>query len=323
MEYGNVAGIAKPVSRLVQGGVMLSRERWDQCSKLLDDVLERGCTAFDTAHGYGGGESERTLGRWIADRGVREKVVIITKGAHPSKGRKRVTPLDITHDLIESLHRLETDHIDLYLLHRDDPDVAVGPIVDVLNEHKKAGRIHAFGGSNWTPERLAEANAYAESTGQTPFAASSPNFTLARQQAPPWDDCLTISGPENAEARAWYQQAGMPLFCWSSLAGGFFSERFTRDNLDSFTGGLDATCVKSYCFEENFKRLDRVKELAAEKNVTVPQVALAWVMGQPLDIYALVGCATGDEFIQNVEALELKLTEAECAWLDLARATRT
>jgi len=317
MEYGSVPGIDKPTSRLVQGCVMLSSERWEEGAKLLDDVLALGCTTFDTAHGYGGGESERTLGRWVAERGVRDKVVIITKGAHPYRGRNRVTPLDITHDLIESLHRLETDYIDLYLLHRDDPAMAVGPIVDVLNEHMKAGRINAFGGSNWSHKRVAEANAYAESSRLTPFAASSPNFSLGRQQEPPWADCLTLSGPENADARAYYAETNMPLFCWSSLAGGFFSERFTRDNLAQFTTGLDATCVKSYCFEENFRRLDRVKELSADKGMTVPQIATAWVMSQPLNIHALVGCGNGEEFAENLEALGTKLTPEECAWLDL------
>jgi aryl-alcohol dehydrogenase-like predicted oxidoreductase len=193
----------------------------------------------------------------------------------------------------------------------------VGPIVEVLNEHKAAGRIHAFGGSNWTHERIQEANAYAEAHNLTPFVASSPQFSLAEQVNEPWPDCVSISGPAGEAARAWYQETGMALFTWSSLAGGFFSGRFTRDNLDSFTADLEVRCVSSYCYEENFRRLDRTLQLAGEKGLSVPQIALAYVMSQPLDIYALVGCANGDEFAANVAALAVQLTPEEMAWLDL------
>lgn len=317
MQFGEVPGVKKPVSRLVQGTVMINSKALDEGFALLDAVWELGCNTFDTAHVYGGGDNERTVGRWINERRVRDKVVILAKGAHPYDGRNRVTPTDITADITESLERFGTDYIDLYLLHRDDPSVEVGPIVDVLNEHLKAGRIHAFGGSNWRHRRIAEANEYAKANGLTGFVVSSPNFSLAEQVAEPWEDCLTVSGPANAEARAWYEREKTPLFTWSSLAGGFFSGRFTRDNLEEFDGYQDKLCVTCYCVEQNFQRLDRVLELAAEKGVTVAQIALAWVMNQPLNIFALVGCATGAEFRQNLEALELKLTPTELAWLDL------
>ena len=287
MKYGNVEGVSKPISRLVQGGVMLNTKELDKSLALLSAVYDLGCTAFDTAHGYGGGDSERTLGKWIAARGVRDKVVIITKGAHPNADRKRVTPFDITSDLHDSLARLKTDTIDLYLLHRDDPAVPVGPIVEVLNAHVKAGKIRAFGGSNWTPQRLEEANAYAKKNGLAGFVASSPNFSLADQVKEPWGDCITISGPGNAAVREIYRASQMPLFVWSSLGGGFFSGRFTRDNLASFTTYLDKLCVECYCTEDNFRRLDRVKQLADERGLSIPQVAVAWVMNQPLNVYAL------------------------------------
>ncbi len=84
------------------------------------------------------------------------------------------------------MRRLGTDYLDLYVLHRDDPSVPVGPIVEALTAHKKAGRIGAFGGSNWTHERMQEANEYARVNDLTPFAVSSPNFSLAEQYKEPW-----------------------------------------------------------------------------------------------------------------------------------------
>jgi aryl-alcohol dehydrogenase-like predicted oxidoreductase len=317
MEYGTVPGIDKPVSRLVQGTMMIRSEHEAQSFALLDAVLEMGCTTFDTAHGYGGGDVERTFGRWVRDRGVRDQLVVIGKGAHHNQDRQRVTPFDITADIHDSLARFGFDFIDLYLLHRDDPSKPVGPIVEVLNEHKEAGRIGVFGGSNWSIARIQEANEYAEAHGLAGFVASSPNFSLAEQAKPPWPNCVTISGPQAEADRAWYAANQMPLFTWSSLAGGFFSGRFRRDNLDEFDSYLDKLCVETYCFESNFQRLDRVEELAAQKGMTIPQIATAYVLSVPLNIFALVGCRTPEEFRDNLAAVQTKLTPEEIAWLEL------
>src|SRR5690606_33885185 len=132
-----------------------------------------------------------------------DQVVIVTKGAHPNLDRVRVTPHDITSDLFDSLARLKTDTIDMYLLHRDDPSVPVGPIMEVLNEHHAAGRIRSFGGPSWAVARLREAAAYAEKHDLVPFVASSPQFSLAVQREAPWRGCITVAGPETAAARAW------------------------------------------------------------------------------------------------------------------------
>jgi len=317
MEYGTVAGIDKPVSRLVQGTIPLTEDDVPGSLALLDAVYEHGCRTFDTAHGYGSGACERVLGQWVNSRAVRDDIVILDKGAHPYDGRVRVTPEDITSDLHESLQRMNLDFVDLYVLHRDNPAVPVGPIVEVLNEHKRSGKIGEFGGSNWSAARIAEANAYAVENGLDPFTISSPNFSLAVQVKPPWDGCLSISGPAGESERSWYVEQGMPIFPWSSLAGGFFSGRFRRDNLDTFESYLDRLCVESYCSEENFQRLNRVEELGARYGLSIPQVAMASIMSQPIDVFALVGCRTGDEFAMNTAVLGQKLTADELTWVDL------
>lgn len=315
MKYGSIAGIEKPVSRLVQGTVMVHSGDTEGSFKLLDAIFEQGCTVFDTAHVYGNGDNERTVGRWVNSRGIREKVVILGKGAHHNGDRRRVTPYDITADIHDSLARFKFDYIDLYLLHRDDPAVPVGPIVEVLNDHHKAGRIRAFGGSNWTASRLKEANDYAVAHGLVPFAASSPNYSLAEQIEEPWENCVSIGGPAGADQRAWYTESRMPLFAWSSLAGGFFSGRLNRANLADHKDALYHRC---YVSDDNLVRLDRARQLAAEKGLSVPQVAMAYVLNQPMDVYALVGCATPEEFADSVEVLNLKLSADELAWLDLS-----
>jgi aryl-alcohol dehydrogenase-like predicted oxidoreductase len=316
VEYGTIPGLDKKVSRIVQGTVMLNSEDPEPGYALLDGVYEAGCTAFDTARHYGGG-IEIVFGQWVRDRGVRDEVMLIGKGAHHSPERRRVTPQDIADDLEISLGQFGLDYIDLYLLHRDDPEVPVGPIVEALAGHQKAGKIGAYGGSNWSHTRIAEANDYAAANGLAPFVASSPNYSLAVWTEPPWPECVTLSGPDGKEARAWYAEQKMPVIPWSSLAGGFFSGRFRRDNLDTFTNYYDLVCARSFGVEDNFKRLDRAEELAKERGMTTAQIAMAYILNQPVDVFPLVGCRTPAEFAENAAALGTKLTPAEVAWLDL------
>jgi aryl-alcohol dehydrogenase-like predicted oxidoreductase len=317
MEYQSLAGIPAASSRIVQGTIMLSPDDQDAANALLDAVYEHGGRTFDTAHGYGRGMCETALGVWINDRGVRDEVVILGKGAHPYDGKVRVTPEDITSDLHESLEHMHVDVIDLYLLHRDDRDVPVGPIVEVLNRHQQDGKIRRFGGSNWYTDRIAEANEYAAAHNLNPFTASSPNYSLAEQAEPPWEGCISIGGDEGAGERAWYIDQGMPVFPWSSLGRGFFSGRFTRENAESFTDAPDQLVLKSYATDDNFTRLDRVRELADRYDATIAQVALAFVLDGPMETFPLVGCQTGAEFEANAKALDLKLSPDESSWVDL------
>lgn len=314
MQYGKVPGIDKRISRVVQGAIMLTSETESEGFALLDAAYAHGCNTFDTAHVYGNGECDRVLGRWIAARGLRDQIVVIGKGAHHNADRKRVTPFDITADIYDTLARMRTDHIDLFLLHRDDPGVPAGPIVETLHEHKTAGRIRAYGGSNWTTERIAQANAYAQAHGLTPFAASSPHFSLAEQIEAPWDDCVTITGAANAAQREWYLREQMPLFCWSSLAGGWFSGRLTRENQAEHTDTLYMRC---YGCEANWRRLERAASLGRARGLSAAQIALAYVLNQPFNVFALVAAYTPDEFAASAAAVSVSLSKEEMAWLDL------
>lgn len=316
--HDTLPGIDKPVTRLAQGTMMIHTRDQAYADNLLDAVFNAGCNTFDTAHCYGMGACEQAFGQWMHSRGNRNQIVILGKGAHPYDGRNRVTPDDITADLNESLDRLQTDYIDIYLLHRDDPTQPVGPIVETLNQHRTDGKIRCFGGSNWTHQRIAEANAYAYKHNLKPFAVSSPNFSLAQQFQSPWgDSCISISGPDHADARQWYAQHRMPLFTWSSIARGFFSGRWDRTNYQQMAGTADDSSIRAYCHEPNFQRLDRVRQLAQQLQLTVPQIALAWVINQPLNIFALVGCRSEQEFIQCRDAANIQLTDHQRDWLNL------
>ena len=285
---------------LVLGTALYRRAGEDPSTELLDAWLELGGNVVDCGREYG--DSERVLGRWLREHGCRDDVVVLTKGGHEDGGRRRVTPADISADLLESLDALDADAIELYMMHRDDPSQPVGPLVEALNEHRQAGRIRAFGGSNWSPERLDEANAYALDQDLEPFSCSSPNLSLARQLEPPWSDCITAGDPSSL---AWYERTALPLFAWSSQAGGFFA------------GVSEPNVLRVYGGEANAERRRRATELGTRIGHTANEVALAWLLAQPFPTHAIIGPLTVEELLGSVAALEIELTDDERRWLDL------
>ncbi|MHC4205197.1 MAG: aldo/keto reductase [Planctomycetota bacterium] len=316
MIYGTIQGLSRPLPRIIYG--TLSLENADAATfSLLDSIIDVGCYAFDTAHAYGDGASEQVLGNWLQTRKIRSEVIVIGKGAHPANGKSRVNPESIKEDLQESLERLKTDYIDMYLLHRDDPAVPVGPIVDVLNDLKNEGKIILFGASNWNYKRLQEAGEYAEKIGISSFSVASNQYSLAIQYDDPYPGTLSINSSSDNSEWQWYKQTQFPMLAWSSLARGFFSGKFTRDNLSDLTDPQSLISIRCYARKDNFVRLDRARQLAEEKSATVPQIALAYIFQQPLNCFAITGALNATEFKENIEALSISLTPKEISWLDL------
>ncbi|MGQ9455172.1 MAG: aldo/keto reductase [Armatimonadota bacterium] len=304
MRYGRIGGLEKPVSRVVMG-VMLTGAQFHlpHCSVIFDEFFARGGNAFDTAYIYGGGLADQILGKWISNRNIRDRVVIIAKGAHTPY----CDPENLTSQLMESLDRLQTDYVDIYLLHRDNPEVPVGEFIDVLNEHYKAGRIKTFGASNWTIERVEEANEYARSKGLVGFSAVSNNFSLARMVQPVWEGCIAASDPES---RAWFQRTQTPLLAWSSLARGFFAFGDPQNTSDELM-------VRSWYSEDNFRRLERARVMAEKKGVEPVAIAMAYVLSQPFPTFALFGPSTINQMNASMRGLDIELSPDELRWLNL------
>ncbi len=316
MIYGAIQGLSKPLPRIIFGTLPLVNTDATNFS-LLDSIIEMGCYAFDTAHAYGDGASEQVIGNWMEARDNRSEVIVIDKGAHPARGRNRVDPESIKQDLQESLYRLKTDYIDLFLLHRDDPTVPVGPLIEVLNDLKNKGKIALFGASNWNQKRLEEAREYAQKNGLFTFSVASNQYSLAIQYDDPYPGTLSINSPSDDSEREWYEKTQYPLLAWSSLARGFFSGKFTRDNLTAFTDPQSRISIRCYARENNFIRLHRARQLAEEKAATVRQIALAYIFQQPLNCFAITGTLNTTHFEENIKALRICLTKEEISWLDL------
>jgi len=318
MIYGNIEGIDQPVARVVMGAMAMKADDMDYTTGLLDYYVENDGNAFDTAFCYGP-NCECGLGKWVAKQGVRDKVIIHGKGAHLATGTDApfdnpgCDPETLTKELHESLERLETDYLDIYCMHRDNPKIPVGEFVDVLNEHVDAGRIRVFGGSNWTIERFEEANEYAKQNGKQDFQVISNNFALAVWNKPMWDYCFAS---RDAEWRAWLEKTRTPLLAWSSQASGLFTGRFSPED----AGKPEIANIEATWFSEgNFERMERAEQLAEKKGVLGLQIALAFVLHQPFEMYALVGPRSIEETTTTLGALDVELTPEELAWLDLER----
>ncbi len=304
MTYGKVPFLDKKVSRLIMG--CDNQNDLPYAAVMFDDWFTKGGNAFDTAHIYGGGKQEVLLGQWINTRGVRDQVVVTVKGAHSPN----CTPQGINNQLRESLEkRLKLDSADIYIMHRDNPDVPVGEFVDVLNEHVKAGRFKTFGGSNWSIERFVAANEYAKKKGLQPFSILNNNFSLARMVDAVWNGCVAASDPAS---RKWLNETQTVEFSWSSQARGFFVPEISApDKTD------DKEKVRCWYSDDNFQRQARAIELAKKYNVLPINIALAYVLCQPFPTFALVGPRTLEETRTTLPALNIKLTGAELKYLNL------
>ena len=317
MKYKAIPGIDKKLSVLTYGtpGAACDSARREEAFRCYDLAWEAGFRTFDTAHSYGDGEL--TLGAWLASRGHRDEAVILDKGCNPGQhGSPDVFSARTVRDQVEeSLRRLRTDHVELYILHRDDPAIPVDGIVEELNRLKREGKILRFGGSNWTLERLKEAGDYAAAHGLEGFTAVSPAFSLAEFMRDPWGGSVALSGGAQRPYREWLARTQTPVFCYSSLGRGYLSGKFRTDGDRPIDECIAKAPIMEYDAPANRARLARAEKLATEKGRTVPQVCLAWLLRQPMELFPIVAPTAENHIRDNVAALDLVLTDEECRWL--------
>ena len=287
----------KPMPRILCGTDFLMGQAPAQSYAALDAYWEAGGRAFDTAHCYG--MNTNLFGTWVKARGVAKETIFFDKGCHPY-GRPRVTRDDMRQDILDNHERLGVEYTDLFVLHRDDENVPVGEIVDWLNDFAQEGLIGAFGGSNWRHQRLQAANEYADKAGKQPMSLGNPNLSLASANEPMWGGCITL----DEEARKWYAETGFPLFAWSSTARGYFA-------------GIEDDDVKRvFVNDTNAARRERTAELGKKYGMSSVQIALAWTLNQPGNVFALCGLRDKANVAENVAAANLKLSTEELRWLE-------
>jgi len=261
----------------------------DRGAALLDRYVDAGGDALDVANVYQDGDASRTVGRWLA-RGSRP--ALYAKGCHPPN----CGPELVTAEVDRSRTLLDADFLDVFILHRDDLSVPVAAWGEALLREVQAGRIGAFGVSNWTVERAGELRAHLDGMGADGLRAFSNHFSLARMVSAPWPGCLALSADD---VRA-VGELGMAVLAWSSLARGFFA-------------GSDS---QEWDSPDNRARRDRASELAARLGRSPSAVALAYVLHQPDHVLPVVGTRSENHLDEALGALSIRLSPDELAWLE-------
>jgi aryl-alcohol dehydrogenase-like predicted oxidoreductase len=274
---------------------------------LLDAFVAAGGRLIDTAAVYTDwipGEArrvERLLGRWLGDRGTRDAVYLVTKGGHPDlpytfrEAGLRVRPECIRADLEGSLEALGVQRVDFWFLHRDDPTYPVEPLIDALNAERAAGRVGAFGASNWSSARIEMANAYAARAGLEGFTANQMMWSLGSDGAAPFPDASLVR--MDPAMKRFHARSGLLAMPYSSLAGGFFSKR--RSGEAEFWNDR----LKLYDTPANAPRRSWLEGVIAAHGVSVTNACLAYLWAHPFPVVPLVGPSDRAQLDEALEAL--------------------
>lgn len=282
----------------------------------LDAALDAGLNFVDTADvysrwvpGHQGGESETIIGNWFAKSGKRKEVILATKvGIEMGEGKKGLKPAYIRQAVEDSLKRLQTDYIDLYQAHRDDPEIPLEDTLGAFDELVKQGKVRYIGASNYSGARLAEALETSRKHGLASYISLQPHYNLVERE-PYESDLLPVVEK--------YQLGVIPYF---SLAAGFLSGKYrsAKDAEQASRGGM----VKKYLNDWGFAVVAALDEVARAHASTPARVALAWLLAQP-GITAPIASATNEKHLTDlVEATRLKLDAASIEKLNAVSAQK-
>jgi len=300
-------------SSICMGTVVLgSTVDRDGSFALLDRYVERGGNFIDTASVYANWlpverhSSEKTIGRWLKARGNRKQLILATKGAHPelsSTDVPRMSRDEIVADLETSLRNLRTEAIDLYWLHRDDPERPVFEIMEVLWDQVDAGKICYLGCSNWRAARIRAAQAYAARHGRLGFVGDQMMWSLALVDPEALGDKTMVYMDD--ELMCYHQETGLAAIAYSSQARGAFQKMARGDEVP-----------RVYRRRGNEDRFQRVKRLAAQSGLTITQVVLGYMQSQSFTTVPIVGCRTLEQLDDSLDAADVRLTSEQVRYLE-------
>ncbi|MEN1956665.1 aldo/keto reductase [Luteimonas changyuni] len=277
---------------------------------LLDRFVEQGFNAIDTADvysawgpGLSGGESETVIGKWLARRGRRDDVVLMTK-VGKWEPRKGLSADNIAAAVDDSLKRLGTDYLDVYFAHFDDRDVPLEETVGAFAKLVEAGKVRALGASNYDAGRLREALAISGAQGLPRYEVMQPLYNLSDRAA--FESDLAAVADE-------YQLGVVSYF---SLASGFLSGKYKR--VEDLQGKARAGFLEGYFDDRGLKLLDVLRKVAADVRATPAQVALAWLMAQPAVTAPIASATSVEQLDELAAAAGLTLPPAALKELDAA-----
>jgi aryl-alcohol dehydrogenase-like predicted oxidoreductase len=298
------------ISRLCLGAMLMGgRTPPDEAHRILDRFRDAGGTFVDTADVYGDGESERTLAPWLARH--RDEVVVATKlrwrvSDPPGEGLR---PERVRAACEASLKRLGIDALDLYQLHAPDPETPLEETLEALDGLVRAGKVRALGASNFPAWLLAWAVALQDRHGWSPFVSFQPQYSLVERSA-------------ELELLPFCRAAGLAVIPWGPLGAGFLTGRYRRGEEPpagsrmAEAGDDIEEAPHRRAVERNFRVLDAAEAIAAERGATVPQIAIAWLLGVEGVTAPIVGPRTEEQLDGILGADAIELTPEERARLE-------
>lgn len=281
----------------------------EQSFTMLDRFVEAGGNFLDSARVYadwlpnGASASERTIGNWMNARKNRDRIVLATKGGHPPLSdmtKSRLAREDVEQDVDQSLKCLATDHIDLYLLHRDDVSRDVVDIMETMNALVRSGKIRYFGCSNWREHRVAEALQYSATHGLASFVAIQNLWSLAFPDMKHIPDSTVIQ----MDPATIYlcKEAGLTIMPYTSQANGFFTKHAVSGRLN-----YDPSIKGPFESALNYARLRAVVRIAKQRSVSVTEVVLAYLTSQPTPTIPIIGPSHLDQLLDSLRNTDLHL----------------
>lgn len=314
MEYKyikDINGKDIKISRIILGGSSKQMIEGTYPDSFFDTMLSLGVNTIDLARLYGNGKCEEFFGTYLSRRN-RDDFVVISKCCHPKLGIfKRVNRKAALSDIEKTLEALKTDHVDILLLHRDDPKKKVSEIISFMNEILSKGYTRAIGVSNWSLERVEEANKYAEEHNLIPFMVIENQFSLVKREKDSWHNGAKAFIESDFQHM---NSNGIIPLCYSSLAEGYLSGKIESSN-SLFVKSLSNFTRVAYHYENNFQRLQRLEKLAKERGYNVSELALAYVLNYDPSLSAIVSMSSLNRLNSNLKALEIKLSPGEMAYL--------
>lgn len=306
MLYTQIGGVQ--FSKLALGTAdFKTRVSKEESFALMDYFTENGGNLIDTGRVYSawidGGEnaSESTIGDWIKDRKARNRLIIATKGGHPPLNNmhvSRINEKELTFDINESLKYLNVEQIDVFYLHRDDKEKSVEEIMPILDRFVKEGKTKFIGASNWSAERIAEANKFAIKNGLTPFLFSEIMWTSVKvNESSILDDTLVFMNEEEYDR---YLDLKMPVMAYSSQAQGFLSRVLKGDKIDEFY-------KQKYFNIENVNLIETVKRISQKTGLSPTAVGLNRIIRNKVDGIAIVGGLNVELLKDSLTAVDLPL----------------
>lgn len=320
MQYAKLGNTGLIVSRLSLGTMTFGSDpsmpniykvSQADAREMIEKALAAGINFIDTADGYSNGQSETMLGELLDEK--RKDIVLATKVGFRSGDAITQAGLSRRHILASceaSLKRLRTDYIDLYIVHKEDPFTPLEETLCALNDLVRAGKVRYLGFSNWAAWKAATALQMQQANGWAKFTSGQMYYSLLGRDV-------------EHDVVPFMQHEGLTMNVWSPLAGGFLSGKYTRENMkdeDKRLSGFDFLPIDK---ELGFKLVERMREIAKAHGASVAQVALSWLLSKAVVSSIIVGASKLHQLEDNLQAIEVKLSEAETAELDAMTAPTT